>query len=109
MPAPPTPVVSEPPDLPSRPFGSESKSMSITSSMSGTPEGFGACLQNSYDTITKRHEDELLALESLRNHVFARSRLDKEYAESLTKMNTKASRKMNSVGTKSSILQVFFF
>ena len=94
-----------PPSLPSSRRGiSESKS--VSSSISTSADGFGACLQNCYETISKRHEDELVALESLRNHVFARSRLDKDYSESLAKMNMKASRKMNSVGTKSSILQV---
>jgi hypothetical protein len=71
------------------------------------PEGFGLCLQNCYDSINKRHEDELLALESFRNHVFARSRLDKDYSDSMAKMNMKASRKMNAVGDKTSaIMQV---
>ncbi len=70
-------------------------------------EGFGSCLQNCYETITKRHEDELLALESLRGHVFNRARLDKEYAENLAKTNAKASRKMSNVSNKSSaIVQV---
>ena len=70
-------------------------------------ERFGNCLQNCYDTITKRHEDELLVLESLRGHVFNRSRLDKEYAENLAKTNSKASRKMANVSNKSSaIVQV---
>ena len=70
-------------------------------------EGFGSCLQNCYDTITKRHEDELLALESLRNHVFNRARLDKEYADNLAKTNAKAQRKMVNVGNKASaIVQV---
>ena len=70
-------------------------------------EGFGACLQNCYDTINKRHEDELLALESLRNHVFSRARFDKDYSENLAKTNLKATRKMNSISNKSSaIMQV---
>lgn len=78
-----------------------------STAMATNTEGFGICLQNCYDTINKRHEDELLALESLRNHLFARSRLDREYAENMAKMNTKASRKMGSVSNKSSaIMQV---
>lgn len=81
------------------------KSMSVQSTSS--TEGFGACLQNCYETIGKRHEDELVALETLRGHVFSRARLDKEYSEGLAKMNMKASRKMNTLGNKSSaILQV---
>lgn len=78
---------------------------SINSEAEG--EGFGVCLQNCYDTINRRHEDELLALESFRNHIFARARLDKDYSENMNKMNMKASRKMNSVTNKTSaILQV---
>lgn len=73
-------------------------------------DGFGSCLQNSYDTITKRHEDELLALESLRHHIFGRSRLDKDYSEGMAKLNAKASRKMGAISNKSSaILKVFFY
>lgn len=72
--------------------------------------GFGECLQNCHDIIHKRHEDELLALESLRNHIFSRAKFDKEYAENLAKINMKASRKMGAVGDKSSaIVQVTFF
>lgn len=64
-------------------------------------------MQNNYEVISKRHEDELLALESFRNHVFARSRIDKEYSDNMAKMNVKASRKMGSVSNKSSaIMQV---
>lgn len=106
-----------PPTLPSRRTISETGKSSPISVVSpspsdvisgSSPEGFGLCLQNCYDTINKRHEDELLALESFRNHVFQRSRLDKEYSENMAKMNMKASRKMNSVGNKSSaIMQVF--
>lgn len=82
----------------------EATNPSVTSS---DTEGFGSCLQNCYETITKRHEDELLVLESLRNHVFHRARLDKEYSENLAKVNTKANRKMGNISNKSSaIVQV---
>ena len=111
---PPTP----PPSLPSRRVISESGKQSPKGVVSpspsdvvsgSSPEGFGLCLQNCYDIINKRHEDELLALESFRNHIFARSRLDKEYSENMAKMNMKASRKMTSVGNKSStIFEVIF-
>lgn len=106
-----------PPSLPSRRTISETGKLSPISVVSpspsdvisgSSPEGFGLCLQNCYDTINKKHEDELLALESFRNHVFARSRLDKDYSDNMSKMNMKASRKMNSVGNKSSaIMKVY--
>ena len=105
----PVPAPSEPPPPtppPSRPMR-KSASASLSASTSSSAEGFGACLQNCYDSIGKRHEDELVALESLRSHIFSRSRLDKDYSDSLAKMNMKASRKMNIIGNKSSsILQV---
>ena len=66
----------------------EQPSESITSQ-----EGFGVCLQQGYEAITKKHEDELLALESLRGHIFNRARADKEYAESLNRLNQKATKK----------------
>jgi len=94
-----------PPDRPS-----QIPSVRYQPRASSTSDGdrFGNCLQNCYDTITKRHEDELLALESLRGHVFNRSRLDKDYAENLAKTNAKASRKMANVSNKSSaIVQVW--
>lgn len=129
--APSTPVSSDPPSLPSRRVVNESSKPPVDASTptsrpsipatkrpivkptesvkhdSTSTEGFGICLQNCYDTINKRHEDELLALESLRNHLFARSRLDKDYSDNMAKMNTKANRKMGSVSNKSSaIMQV---
>ena len=69
-------------------------------------QGFGSCLQNSIEMITKKHEDELLVLESLRSHVFHRSRMDKEYSENLAKANLKAKRKMGNANNKSAIVQV---
>lgn len=53
---------------------------------------FGACLQTSYEAISKRHEEELHALESLRGHVFKRQRADKEYAEQLQRINQSCDR-----------------
>lgn len=69
-------------------------------------EGFGHCLQQGYEAINKRHDDELLALESLRGHIFHRARADKEYAESLMKMNQKASKKLTNINQSSAVVQV---
>ena len=69
-------------------------------------EGFGTCLQQCYEAITKKHEDELLALESLRGHIFHRARADKEYADNLTKMNQKASKKVANINHSSAVVQV---
>ena len=69
-------------------------------------EGFGRCLQQSHEAITKRHEDELLALESLRGHIFHRARADKDYSDSLLKMNQKASKKLANIDQSSAIVQV---
>lgn len=73
-----------------------------------TTEGFGTCLQDTscYDVINKRHEDELLALESLRAHLFNRSRIDKEYAEKLANANLKSSRKVANINQSSAIVKV---
>ena len=69
-------------------------------------EGFGVCLQQCYEAITKKHEDELLALESLRGHIFNRARADKEYAESLSRMNQKANKKVQNISQSSAVVQV---
>ena len=69
-------------------------------------EGFGVCLQQCYEAITKKHEDELLALESLRGHIFNRARADKEYAESLNRMNQKATKKLLNINQSSAVVQV---
>lgn len=69
-------------------------------------EGFGVCLQQSYEAINKRHEDELLALESLRGHIFHRARADKEYSENLLKMNQKANKKLTNINRSSAVVQV---
>lgn len=69
-------------------------------------EGFGHCLQQGYEAITKKHEDELLALESLRGHIFHRARADKEYAENLAKMNQKASKKVSTIDQSSAVIKV---
>ena len=69
-------------------------------------EGFGHCLQQGYEAITKKHEDELLALESLRGHIFHRARADKEYSESLIKMNQKATKKIANIDQSSAVVKV---
>lgn len=53
---------------------------------------FGSCLQSSYEAISKRHEEELHALESLRGHIFKRQRVDKEYADNLARINQSCQR-----------------
>lgn len=108
------PPVSKPPVLgsPSGPISpaaplSPSSETTQPPTMSQRMEGFGSCLQNCYETITKRHDDELLVLESIRSHVFCRARLDKEYSENLLKVNGKVNRKMGNLSNKSSaIIQV---
>lgn len=68
---------------------------------------FGACLQTSYEAISKRHEEELHALESLRGHVFKRQRADKEYAEQLQRINQSCERSAQfPSSTTSPIVQV---
>ncbi len=70
-------------------------------------ETFGQCLQSATDAIGKRHDDELIALESLRFHIFNRAKQDKTYAEELLKTNMRASKKALSVSDPSSpIFQV---
>ena len=69
-------------------------------------KGFGLCLQNCYDAIHKRHEEELKALESLRVHVFNRAKADKEYAETLAKANARASRGIANLTQTSAIVEV---
>ena len=69
-------------------------------------EKFGSCLQTCYDAINKRHDDELRALESLRVHVFNRSKADRDYAESLAKINQRASRGLSNVNQSSAVVQV---
>ena len=105
------PPISKPPVLPTSPVSPLSpvslSEVPKCTSMSTDSERFGSCLQNCYETITKRHDDELLVLESMRSHVFQRARLDKEYAENLAKMNGKANRKMATLSNNSSaIVQV---
>lgn len=68
---------------------------------------FGSCLQLSYEAISKRHEEELRALESLRGHIFKRQRADKEYAEQLLRINQVSERSSQfSSSTTSAIIQV---
>ena len=71
-----------------------------------TVEGFGSCLQACYDAINKRHDDELRALESLRLHIFNRAKADREYAETMSKINYRANRGLTNVNQSSAIVQV---
>ena len=66
------------------------------------PNSFGKCLQGATEAIGKRHDDELIALESLRFHVFNRAKQDKAYAEELLKTNMRASKKAAMVSNPSS-------
>lgn len=99
-PAPPTPTTPAP--------ASSVPTSSAPAPSAPTGEGFGTCLQDAscYDIINKRHDDELLALESLRAHLFNRSRIDKEYAEKLANANLKSSRKVNNIDKSSAIVKV---
>lgn len=113
----PKPRVSSPPTSPS---GSSTASptpptrlppplASSSSSSDGGPAGherFGSCLQTCYEAINKRHEEELRALESLRVHISNRARADKEYAESLARINQRANRGVASITQQSAIVQV---
>lgn len=67
---------------------------------------FGARLQSSYEAISKRHEQELKALESLRNHIYKRSRADKDYAETLLKINQTSRKAADLANNPSRIVQV---
>ena len=67
---------------------------------------FGSCLQTCYDAINKRHEEELRALESLRVHIFNRAKADREYAESLARINQRATRGVANITQQSAIVQV---
>lgn len=112
------PVVSKKPHRLPEPNGSTSSSTtsspppvmtrgsSVVAGGGSGLEGFGYCLQQSHEAITKRHEDELLALESLRGHIFHRARADKDYSDSLLKMNQKASKKLANIDQSSAVVQV---
>jgi len=71
-----------------------------------TGEKFGSCLQACYEAINKRHDDEIRALESLRVHIFNRAKADREYAETLSKINNRANRGLTNVNQSSAIVQV---
>lgn len=96
--------VSPPPPIP--PVARRRPMMEQMSESFSSQEGFGVCLQQCYEAITKKHEDELLALESLRGHIFNRARADKEYAESLNRMNQKANKKVQNINQSSAVVQV---
>lgn len=70
-------------------------------------DSFGASLHNSHEALAKKHEDELIALESLRFHIFNRAKQDKSYAEELFRTNQRASKKAGNVSNPTSpIFQV---
>ena len=68
--------------------------------------GFGSCLQSCYEAINKRHDDELKALESFRVHIFNRAKAEREYADSLARINQKAQRGVANVNQSSAIVNV---
>lgn len=110
-----------PPSIPDRTFSpTSSTNSSVTSPPPEPPSSssfvsnysqsnnFGSCLQSSYEAISKRHEEELRALESLRGHVFKRQRADKEYAEQLGRINQSCERAAQfPSSTTSSIVQAW--
>lgn len=100
----PKPRVSSPPTSP----GTASPSPPVPAAHGGPvgQERFGSCLQTCYDAINKRHDEELRALESLRVHIFSRARADKEYAETLAKINQRANRGVANITQQSAIVQV---
>ena len=67
---------------------------------------FGTCLQESHEAINKRHEEELHALESFRAHVFFRAKADREYAQELAKINSRANKTLATISQSSAIVQV---
>uniref|UniRef100_A0A1X7U1C3 FCH domain-containing protein n=1 Tax=Amphimedon queenslandica TaxID=400682 RepID=A0A1X7U1C3_AMPQE len=69
---------------------------------------FGSCLQLNYDAISKRHEEELHSLESLRMHIFKRQKVDKEYSDSLQRINQSCERSAQfPVATTSPVVQAW--
>lgn len=90
----------------SPPFGTPPRPLSRVRTNSAEAEGFGVSLQSCYEAINKRHEDELKALESLRVHIFNRAKADKEYTETLAKINVRANRGVASINQSSAIVQV---
>ena len=69
-------------------------------------DNFGSCLQSARDCINKRHDDELKALESFRVYMHKRAKADAEYAATLGKIGSQASRETGSLATGSNIVQV---
>ena len=108
---PPQPPLPHSPSLPRREFSRPSVESSFSSS-SKFPvdpvkeDSFGYCLQSSMEAITKRHEEELKALESLRVHISKRTRADREYSLALEKLNQQANRSIAAISNPSPIVQV---
>ena len=101
LPTPPDRHFSAPIEAQSPPFitspapsssSAENNTMLPVPDLSSGEANFGSCLQSSYEAISKRHEEELHALESFRGHVFKRQRADKEYAEQLLRINQASER-----------------
>lgn len=95
-----TPSVVSPP-LPS-PHGSTAPSLEDSNA-------FGYSLQSSYEAISKRHDEELHALESMRMHIFKRTKSDKDYAEQLSRINQSCERLGQFSATTSAAVQVCHF
>lgn len=79
--------VSPDPQLPSLGMSSQSSAPKLEDT-----NAFGYSLQSSYEAISKRHDEELHALESMRMHVFKRMKCDKDYADQLHRTNTSCQR-----------------
>ena len=96
------------PGPPLPPSSSSSRHHTPLPPSSGGKDGFafGTCLQEAHDAINKRHEEELHALESFRAHVFFRARADREYAQELAKINSRANKTLSTVSQSSAIVQV---
>ena len=75
--------------------------------LSAAKDDFGTCLQSARDCINKRHEDELKALEGFRAYIHRRAKADAEYAATLGKIGSQASRETASLSASSNIVQVW--
>lgn len=92
-------------------FAPRPRQISSENSTSGGGGGgggyaFGSCLQEAHEAINKRHEEELHALESFRAHVFFRAKADREYAQELAKINSRANKSLTTISQTSPIIQV---
>lgn len=97
---------SRPPDIPPATMSPSPPVATHTPALTKSQVAFGSCLQQAHDAINKRHDDELHALESFRAHVFFRAKADREYAQELAKINTRANKTLSAVSHSSPIIQV---